>query len=284
MKRGLVLEFTKMHGAGNDFIVIDNRFFAFSDVELSEIARKYCPRHFGIGADGLLALEPPRSQGHDYYMAYFNADGSLGEMCGNGARCLAQFAREAGFESNPLRFGTVSGHYLAYHDPKQPDTVRIIFPAPTDIRPGFSNIKVGSQSLDLSFVLAGVPHAVWFGDNIDSIPVPQWGSRVRHHDDFVPVNGANVDFVQLHHNNGAMELKVRCYERGVEGETLACGTGAVSSFVAAEALGLVADTETTIVMPGGRLRVGYTADRTGVFLEGNATTVYRGTVELVADD
>lgn len=280
MNRGLVLEFTKMHGAGNDFIVIDNRFFFFSSHELSEIARKFCPRHFGIGADGLLALELPRLADAHYHMAYVNADGSPGEMCGNGARCLARFAYESGIEERPLRFSTTAGSYEAFVDPTDQSRVRVVLPAPSIVEPNFATVQIGSDALALTFVDVGVPHAVWFGTRIDRLPVHEWGAYVRNHPDFEPTRGANVDFVEVTAGDGHPELSVRCYERGVEGETLACGTGAVSSFAAAGALGLVDTTEAKIRMRGGTLLVGYTSDKKGIYLEGPAETVYRGSVVL----
>jgi len=280
MNRGLVLEFTKMHGAGNDFIVIDNRFFFFDEAELADIARRFCPRHFGVGADGVLALEEPKTEGAHYHMTYINADGSLGEMCGNGARCLARFAYEAGIASRHLRFTTVAASYEAFIDPLDPDLVQVIVPTPEDVIPSFTNISTQGLELDLTYVQAGVPHAVWFDDRIDERPVHAVGSFVRHHPDFVPVQGANVDFVEVLTADGSPELRVRCYERGVEAETMACGTGAISSFVAASAKGLITTDEALVRMRGGTLRVGFTEGRRNVFLEGQAVTVFRGTLEL----
>ncbi|HUF10892.1 MAG TPA: diaminopimelate epimerase [Rhodothermales bacterium] len=280
MSRGLVLEFTKMHGAGNDFIVIDNRFFYLNLKELADIAAKYCPRQFGIGADGVLALDEPLSEGDHFHMTYFNADGSPGEMCGNGARCLARFAFEAGFSEQPLRFSTTSGNLEGYVDPSDPRRVRIVLPPPSAIKSEFTKLFVDGRTLAFSYVQAGVPHAVNFGGNVDDNPVDEWGAFVRHHAAFLPTNGANVDFVEVTRRGPEPRLRVRCYERGVEAETLACGTGAVASFAAAVELGLIEDEESVIEMRGGELRVGYTTDRASVFLEGPAVVVYRGTVVL----
>lgn len=280
MNRGLVLEFTKMHGAGNDFIVIDNRFFFLSDAELARLAVMLCRRRFGVGADGILALEEPRSDNHDFHMTYVNADGSPGEMCGNGARCLVRFAFEAGLEHRPLRFTTLSGSYEGYVAHDDVRRVRVILPTPSDVRTDFTTLQVDGRSLNLSYVQAGVPHAVCFESAVDECNVADWGAFVRHHSDFAPMNGANVDFVELAGSESEPVLKVRCYERGVEAETLACGTGAVSSFAAAVAQGLIPGDDTVITMRGGDLRVGYTPDRKGIFLEGPTETVYRGTLVL----
>jgi diaminopimelate epimerase len=139
---------------------------------------------------------------------------------------------------------------------------------------------VDGRTLAFSFVQAGVPHAVNFGRDVDDNPVNEWGAFVRHHAVFLPTNGANVDFVEVTRSGPEPRLRVRCYERGVEAETLACGTGAVASFAAAVELGLIEEKESVIEMRGGELRVGYTAGRASVFLEGPAVVVYRGTVVL----
>ncbi|HEX7070377.1 MAG TPA: diaminopimelate epimerase, partial [Rhodothermales bacterium] len=130
MHRKLVLEFTKMNGAGNDFIVVDNRFYHFSDQELSDLARKLCPRRFAVGADGVLAFSHPREKEHDYRMIYYNADGSRGTMCGNGARCLARFAHDAGMVRDELRFESDAGVYRAIVDGGSDDSVRLFVQPP----------------------------------------------------------------------------------------------------------------------------------------------------------
>ena len=281
MNKGLVLEFTKMHGAGNDFIVIDNRFFRFSVHDLSHIAARLCPRRLSVGADGLLALDVRESEDVDYRMRYFNADGSLGEMCGNGARCLAAFAREAGVESEPLIFETGAGTYRAYVSTEDPAAVRLIMPAPTHVDTGFAQIDVdGGPRLDLAFMMTGVPHAVWFGENVDDVPVEHWGMLVRNDACFRDTSGTNVDFVHVAGSDGQVILHVRSYERGVEAETLACGTGAVSALVAAFESGRITSREAWVRMPGGELRVGYVDESGEMYLEGPAVTSFRGSAVL----
>jgi diaminopimelate epimerase len=285
MKSGLVLEFTKMHGAGNDFIVIDNRFFRLSDRELSEIAAVHCRRQLAIGADGLLALNVPRSDDFDYQMRYFNADGSSGEMCGNGARCLAAFARDGGIDSEPLHFETDAGRYRAFVEKREhgkgPERVRLIVPGPKQVDLQFATIPVDTDNeANLAFMITGVPHAVWIGEGLASVPLVEWGSRIRHDACFEPTSGTNVDFVEIagSDENGTPILKVRTYERGVEAETLACGTGALSSLVAAHKSGRIAGREAVVRMPGGDLRVGYVDGTDELYLEGPVAVSFRGSV------
>ncbi len=281
MNTGLVLEFTKMHGAGNDFIIVDNRFFRFSESELSDIAVKYCPRRFGIGADGLVALDVPESSDLDYRMRYTNADGTAGEMCGNGARCLAAFAREGGILSQPLRFETNAGVYRAYVESDDTTVVRLILPPTGNVSTDFARIDVGKGvQLDLAFLVSGVPHAVWFGNNLDDVPVGSWGSAVRRHTCFDATSGTNVDFVQIVESEDEVVLRMRTYERGVEAETFACGTGAVSAFVVGNESGRIEKREATIRMSGGDVRVGYVDGTDELFLEGPVANIFRGTVVL----
>ena len=134
IKRKLVLEFTKMSGNGNDFIVIDNRFYNFSAEELSGLARRFCARRTGIGADGILAYMLPDDAQHQYRMKYYNADGSLGTMCGNGARCLARFARKAGVVEETMQFESDAGIYKAAAGPDEADPVRIYVQPPKTSR------------------------------------------------------------------------------------------------------------------------------------------------------
>lgn len=284
MPKTLVLEFTKMNGAGNDFIVLDNRFYAFSDEELAELARRYCRRRFGIGADGLLALAPPRQPATHYRMRYFNADGSLGTMCGNGARCLARFARLAGIRDNPLRFETDAGIYRAEvpDDPQAP--VRLYLPPAGTYEPNPRlATPLDTQFESVAFIWTGTEHLVCFVPSVEATPVADWGPRLRH-DPALQPRGANVDFVEV--VGEAQErsvLRARTYEKGVEAETLACGTGAVAAALVAWREGRVRRLPIEVHMPGGVLTVGFRPgddDETELFLEGPAEVVFRGTVEI----
>jgi diaminopimelate epimerase len=284
MQRALVVEFTKMNGAGNDFIVIDNRFYHFSDEELQKFAVRYCPRRTGIGADGLLALNA--SDSADWRMRYVNADGSFGTMCGNGARCLARFARAAGIPASgersglPVnRFETDAGVYAASISPD--GLVRLFVPPPRAFR---ADVPMAAETPfpTACAVWTGTEHAVVFSDDVDRLELDRYGQRMRY-SEALGAAGANVDYVQV---TGASGLKVRTWEKGVEAETLACGTGAVASALVAAHLGHVAGPDITVEMPGGKLNVGFSGEPlnpTEVHLEGPAESVYRGTIEIIPD-
>ena len=282
MSKSLVVQFTKMHGAGNDFVVIDNRFFRFSEEELALLAETWCPRKTGIGADGLLALGVPDDDTHDYRMHYYNADGSRASMCGNGARCLARFARRGGIEASPLVFETDAGVYRAAVPGDE--HVRLMVDPPRDFRPRVSLHQAPENSArEVHYIWTGTEHAVTFVDDVERVPVPQEGAAIRGDDAFAPP-GANANFVQVASGReGEAELQVRTFEKGVEAETDACGTGALAAAAVARLLGRVSDDWVDVQMPGGQLRVGMQMDDdaiTELILEGPAVTVFRGTVEV----
>ncbi len=274
MKRPLIAEFTKMNGAGNDFIVFDNRFYAFSVAELSRIARQVCPRRTGIGADGILALAEHADA--DYRMIYMNADGSEGTMCGNGARCLARFAFERGIRQTTAHMQTASGicevHVCA--DPP----VRIYMDAPRNYNGAIKlDQPLPSVITSVHYLWPGTEHIVCFTSDIDPLPVAEWGARLRH-DPMLQPEGANINFAMLDTDSSGTGIRVRTYEKGVETETLACGTGAIASVVAAQESNLISPDICDVRMPGGILTVGLETDR--VYLEGPADFVYRGSIEL----
>ena len=278
MRRRLVLEFTKMHGAGNDFVVIDNRFFYFTDEDLAGLARRLCTRRYGVGADGLLALAPPGAPDTDFRMRYFNADGSLGAMCGNGARCLVRFASEAGIDGPEFRFDSDDGVYRARLVDEPLGHVRLFVPDARGFRPDVALEKAVSDQ-PVHGIWTGVPHAVCFVDDIAQAPI-EAAPPIRHDPAFP--EGANVDFVQVEAATPA-RIRARTYERGVEAETLACGTGAIAAALIARLTGRVDGTEVQVEMPGGTLRVGFReaeAGLTDVYLEGPTAVVFRGTVEV----
>lgn len=287
MQRKLIVEFTKMNGAGNDFIVIDNRFFHFSLDDLAGLARQWCARRTGIGADGLLALAAPDDPSHDARMLYWNADGSRATMCGNGARCLARFARQAGLGGPEMHLETDAGVFRVKvpDDPEAP--VRLSGHAVRDWQPDVQ--LESSLALDgpLAYLWTGTEHTVCFVPNVKAAPVIDTGRRVRYDPALAPA-GANVNFVEVVTPGGARHpatLTVRTYEKGVEAETLACGTGALAAAVVAWQSGQVAAEARAVrvQMPGGTLTVGFeVADGTvrDVYLEGPAQFVFRGTVEV----
>ncbi len=280
MVRKLVVEFTKMAGAGNDFVVIDNRFYHFTPGELSVLARRYCPRRTGIGADGLLALESPSDDADAFFMRYLNADGTT-SMCGNGARCLARFARLAGIDRDEMTFATAWGPYRARvpADPEAP--VRLFLPPFEAYTP--DRVARGPQGRPVDYIWTGTHHAVCRVPAVAEVPVERDGAALRYDPAFAP-EGTNVNFVEVvdaGQDGGVARLRVRTYEKGVEAETLACGTGATAAAIVARQRGLI-DAETVHVdMPGGRLTIGWAGDPSReLYLEGPAEVIYRGTFEV----
>ena len=213
-----MLRFTKMNGAGNDFILIDNRAGEI-DLDRSQIAH-LCNRHRGIGADGVLLLELPANRA-DFRMRYFNADGGEAEMCGNGARCFARFANRVAGANGKISFETQAGVISAE---LTGNLVTLRMTEPTDLR---LNVKlpVGNENKTVHFINSGVPHVVIPVAEIENVDVRLEGAAIRHHKMFSP-NGANVNFIEKRESN---KIAIRTYERGVENETLACGTGIVAS-------------------------------------------------------
>lgn len=301
MPPALVVPFTKMNGAGNDFVVLDNRFLRFSDDELAALAARFCPRRVGVGADGLLALDDPEAGSDaDFRMRYRNADGSLATMCGNGARCLARFAARAGLgrptedDSVLVTFDTDGGRYTArvVKDGRAASgTVRLDVPAPG--APAFVDGVEGALDLDgqpasVVQIWTGTEHVVAFVPDVSAVDLARVGPPIRHDARFAPA-GTNVNVVEVV-RRGAMtkpdietaQIAVRTFEKGVEGETLACGTGALATALAAFHTGRVDAEVVEVAMPGGTLVVTFRPGPDGVSnltLEGPAETVYEGTLE-----
>ncbi len=219
MNSTFVLKITKMSGSGNDFILVDNRSKQVPDDQMVFLARRLCRRMVSIGADGLIFIEP--SDHYDFKWRFFNADGSEAEMCGNGGRCTARFALLQGIAASTMTFETLAGPIQAWVDGP---VVKLQLTRPRDQRLD-QTILVDGKTLCFDFLNTGVPHTmVWVEDN-QKADVTELGRAIRFHDHFKPA-GTNVNFVQL---ESAGRLSVRTYERGVEGETLACGTGAVAA-------------------------------------------------------
>jgi diaminopimelate epimerase len=260
-----------MNGAGNDFVVLDNRFYHFSDEELSELAAQLCRRRVAIGADGLLALAVPTSEASQFRMRYFNADGSLGTMCGNGARCLVRFALDAGIEGHPLRFDSDAGVVEAREEQDGRITIYLRPPSAID------EVSLTSfPEAPVRLVNTGTEHAVIFVGSCLDAPVEVSGPAVRKDEALAPA-GANVNFVEI---AGTANLRVRTFEKGVEAETLACGTGAIAAAFVAWKEELVSSPRVDVQMPGGLLSVDLSDYRRAVGLTGPAEAVYRGTVEV----
>jgi diaminopimelate epimerase len=214
------IPFTKLSGAGNDFVAVDNTAGQLL-VNWSAFAKAVCERHFGVGADGLLVLEP--SSRADFTMLYYNADGSSGGMCGNGGRCCVMFARSNGVEHDDISFEALGYLYRASFTG---NGIRVAMKNPEQIRRGIQ-VRLGADKYLCHAVNTGSPHVVTFVDDLDEVDVAEVGRELRRHKEFQP-EGTNVNFVQVL-SRGAVAM--RTFERGVEAETLACGTGAIASAV-----------------------------------------------------
>ena len=256
-------KFYKYQGAGNDFVVIDNRDNHF-DGDNVELIVSICDRRFGIGADGLMLLQAHPE--HDFVMRYFNADGREASMCGNGGRCIVAFARKLGLIGNKTRFLAVDGIHEA--DIYKEDLVNL----------KMQNVPEVEIGEDYFYLNTGSPHFVQFSDNIDLIDVVQEGRQIRNSERFV-TEGTNVNFVQLH----AKGIKVYTYERGVEDETLACGTGITASALCAAIKTGKDEGSFPVQAKGGQLEVSFKRSGnqfTEIWLKGPATFVFEGTIEL----
>ena len=264
------LPFVKMNGTGNDFILIDHRKPRIAREVMPEFASLVCRRRFSVGADGLIFIED--SDNADFKWLFFNADGSEAEMCGNGARCAARFAYMNGIAPAHMRFETIAGIIEA----KVSDiNVSVLMTEPKNFKLDLT-IDCDGKSLQLQSVDTGVPHVVVFVDSYDKVDVLGLGSQIRHHEQFMPA-GTNVNFVLPLEDGG---FKVRTYERGVENETMACGTGAVASALVAAVKGRAASPVDIVTSGNDTLSVifdlldGNTARN--VYLKGPAHVMYNG--------
>jgi len=263
--------FEKMNGTGNDFVVIDNRNGVVPEKEQQEFARKVCQRRVSVGADGLIFIE--NSDKADFRWKFYNGDGSMAEMCGNGARCVARFAFRHKIAGPKMRFETAAGIIQA-EILADDEVVRLQMTLPFDFRLGLS-MSLDGEDHELAFVNTGVPHAVIFIETKD-VPVKKWGRKVRFHELFEP-EGTNASFVRVLESG---RLQVRTYERGVEDETMACGTAAVAAALfATMQKGMNSPIE--VVTSGGEVLTvlfdlfdGPVAEN--VFLQGAARSIYAG--------
>ncbi len=266
------IEFTKMHGAGNDFVMIENLDGA---IELSsEQVARLCDRRFGIGADGLILLNPPAAEGIDATMIYYNADGGRVDMCGNGARCFTSFAILNGVgDGSQVNFTTDAGPMQADAEDGQ-YTIRM---TPVHSIELDQTLTTAHGSYDFAFMNTGVEHVVVFNEDVESVDIVPEGSAIRYHDRFPA--GTNANFAQIG-DDGV--IVVRTYERGVENETLACGTGVVAVAITAN---LTKDLPTPIslsVRGGDTLKVDFNRDGNAISditLTGPAKVVFTGKVE-----
>lgn len=273
----MLLHFYKMNGAGNDFIVIDNRDLS---IQLDrETIAALCDRHRGIGADGLLAVEPAE-QGADFKFRYYNADGGEAEMCGNGARCFGRFTAHLG-EAVPERvtFETIAGTLAAE---MVGENVRIAMSEPKDLTLD-TGVRIAGLDAALHFVNTGVPHVVAYvagGDTFSELDVFQYGRAIRRHEAFAPA-GTNANFATVLEPG---HIAIRTYERGVEDETLACGTGMVACALMHHLLTGAPSPIKVDVAGGDTLEIGFekTGDQSfaNVTLTGPADFVFEGDIEI----
>ena len=268
-KKSPLIEFYKMSGSGNDFIIIDNRDLSLNVGDLANFARKICARKISVGADGLFLIEP--SQTVHFKWQFFNSDGSIAEMCGNGSRCVARYAYLKGIAPNKMSFETLAGIISAE---VKNDVVKVKLTDPSPVK-SIGKLTFDDCQFALDSVDTGVPHAVTFVNNPEACNVPEWGRKIRRHECFQP-KGTNANFAKIMDRH---KMRVRTYERGVEDETLACGTGVVASVLAAASRGLVETPVDVIVQSGEMLRIYFTKkdDRfSEIYLEGRVKIVYSG--------
>lgn len=271
------MRFTKMHGAGNDFIIINNMVGAITREDMGALAKRLCAFHTGIGADGMMLVSPARSGG-DFAMGFFNSDGSEGEMCGNGARCIARYGYDMGLAGENMAIETISGTVLGRRISENRYSVRLN--DPSVIRTALS-VDVDGCGYECCYVelgVPGLPHAVVPLEHFDRMGKTELfalGKKLRSHSEFP--KGANVSFVKQIEGN---RLKAVTFERGVEDFTLACGTGC-ASIAAALCLSGKADASkpVEISMPGGELSVKLEMEKGevwNIWLTGPAVSVFEG--------
>jgi diaminopimelate epimerase len=274
------LRFTKMHGLGNDFVVVDavRQAVALTPDQVRFLA----DRRFGVGCDQVLLVEPARLPGTAFHYRIFNADGSEVEQCGNGARCFARFVRDQGFTGDDvITVGTARGPITLYVEPDGQVRVDMGAPRldPADLpfdAPGRAPtypIEVGGEVVEIGAVSMGNPHAVLLVDDVASAPVGRLGPLIESHPRFP--RRVNVGFMAV---KGRDRIDLRVYERGT-GETLACGTGACAAAVSGRLRGLL-DEHVRVRLPGGELRISWQGGDAPVWMTGPAVTVFEGMVAL----
>ena len=256
------ITFYKYEGTGNDFVMIDNREGTFLKENRKRVAH-LCDRRFGIGGDGLILLE--NDEATDFKMVYFNSDGNQSSMCGNGGRCIVAFAAQLGIIKRETTFSAVDGlHYATISD----DGIVALQMKDVD------TIAVHSDSI---FLDTGSPHHVQLVSDLDTVAVKEQGATIRYSDRYGAA-GSNVNFVKQKEAN---TFSIRTYERGVEDETLSCGTGATAVAIAMKVIGKTHANKIQVEVMGGKLEVVFTPLEgrfVDVFLKGPATFVFKGTI------
>ena len=260
------IPFMKMSGSGNDFILINHCEPLLKDDRVKEFVQKVCRRRISVGADGLILIE--RSEKADFKWRFYNADGSEAEMCGNGGRCAARFAHLKGIAGPSLKFETLAGILSARVNGKK---VKLEMTKPSGLKLDQTIFVDGMEQI-FSSINTGVPHVIIFVEDLDGVDIVRIGRAIRYHSFFAP-SGTNADFVRLK----GSQLSIRTYERGVEDETLACGTGAVASALIAAFKGLVKSPVTIETRGGEVLTVSFEIEGKEVkkvFFEGDVHIIY----------
>lgn len=279
------MKFTKMHGCGNDYIYVDGNKEQIPAEDKPEVVRRLSDRHFGIGGDGVIFINPSREA--DFEMEMYNMDGTRAEMCGNGIRCVAKFVYDKGL-TNQTSIRIVSCGKVKYLELNVEDgkvsTVKVNMGSPI-LRASeipviadneeviFDRIEVGEEIYEMTCVSMGNPHAVVFVDNLSDFPIEKIGPQFENHVRFP--KRINTEFVKVLDSE---TIEMRVWERGT-GETLACGTGACASVVACVLNGLTGE-QVTVKLLGGNLQIRWDRNENLVYMTGPATTVFEGEIEL----
>ncbi|GAB6066671.1 diaminopimelate epimerase [Aquifex pyrophilus] len=269
------MEFWKLQGSGNDFVVIDDRdnkvedFLKKRGLSKEEFVKRVCAFHTGVGADGLILIKNPDNPENDFKWEFFNSDGSVAEMCGNGSRCAVRFAYERGIAGKNVKFETLAGVIKAEVLDKK--VVKVQLTPPTKLEEKTLKIKEGE--IRGFFINTGVPHFVVPVENLERVNVIKLGRELRFHEEFQP-KGTNVNFIQPVSED---TIKIRTYERGVESETLACGTGATASAIVSYLNGLVKKKPVRVITRSREeLIIDFSEDLKEVYLTGSVYKTFEG--------
>jgi diaminopimelate epimerase len=262
------IDFYKMSGSGNDFIIIDNRDNIIDKNGLSNFIAKVCRRKMSVGADGMILVENTDSA--DFKWRFFNSDGSIAEMCGNGARCVARFAYLNEIAGSKMTFETLAGIVEAEVIGER---VKVKMTDPSELKTG-DTIELENELVSISSINTGVPHVVIVKDSTDDVDIVKIGREIRYHDKFLPA-GTNVNFVCHIKDN---TIAIRTYERGVEDETLACGTGAAASAIVMANIMNMDSPLSVLTRSGEYLNVFFKEKEDqyyDIYLEGDARIIYK---------
>lgn len=260
------VSFWKMSGSGNDFIIIDNRNLSIDKTNIREIIAKICRRSLSVGADGVIFIEP--SNKADFKWDFYNSDGSTAEMCGNGSRCAARYCYLNGITGKKIKFESIAGIIEA--EITSDTNVKVKLTKPQDLKLDFE-IPLEEKVFVGSFVNTGVPHVAIEIEDLNNFDVKRYGKQIRFHELFSP-KGTNVNFYKVLPDN---TVKIRTYERGVEDETLACGTGSAAvSFILHKKS--ILTPPINLITSGGMRLIIHISNSDEIYLEGEARVIYKG--------